>query len=159
MNVEKFAKMLHESGREPVEKGKVLNPMKCTNIYGGNRSICLGGELHLIVRIYMNGHVKTKATGEKCPRCNGTGLEPFIDWNSLTTNVQEGRAMQAQFIDNKVIVVDNEILRAAIMSCHDRIREEVLAEAFSRVDDDDARDGEIAAAVAGLDRFKRMEMT
>lgn len=98
MDVETIAKMLHEAGRAAVEKGHVVNRKECTNRSGLNNVICAHGMLLFIVRIYANGRVKTRETGETCPRCKGTGYEPFLEWNEITEEAREGRRDQARYL-------------------------------------------------------------
>jgi hypothetical protein len=103
MDIEKLARILHDSGREAVERGKLLNKASCKNNDVSSRLVCIDGDLHSITRFYMNGRLKTRATGEKCPRCNGTGYEPFLEWAEITDEAREGRLIQARYINEKVI--------------------------------------------------------
>lgn len=150
VKIEDFAKLIHDADREAVEKGKMLMRKKCSYVHSVMSIFCEEGEL------YKGDDFYAKATGETCPRCNGTGFEPFLSWNEITDDAMEGRRIQARFIDGKVIVVNNELVRAAVVNCYDQIRAEILAEACSRIDDDDVRGAAIDNAFKELDRFKRM---
>ena len=47
---------------------------------------------------------------QKCPRCHGSGFEPFLSWEELTGDAREGRRIQAEHVNEIVILpLENEI--------------------------------------------------
>lgn len=97
MDVEKLAELFHEASYE-VDK---QNKKKCTyNDYtkNGVEIWCENGE------VYRDAGGFGRSNDEKCPRCKGTGLEPYTEWNDLDEKTRENYRIQAQFINDKLLL-------------------------------------------------------
>lgn len=91
IDVEELAKILHDAGREAVEKGKVVMRKKCTytkafkgdSVLNTGTLVCHAGFLD---EELLEGSALIPS-GKKCPRCNGSGFEPFLTWDGVKSEI------------------------------------------------------------------------
>jgi len=116
MDIEELSRILHDGNKKAVEQGSVLSRKKCTYVLPmvnpvvyGERYICDGGELFHAQGCDDGICTKTRL-GKKCPRCGGSGFEPFLTWDEITDEAREGRRIQANHVNDAVILpLENEI--------------------------------------------------
>lgn len=83
--IEQLARDVHESMRGPVEAGKVLFRKPCITCKG-------------LPEEYKSRH------GKSCEHCNGTGFEPFEEYDQLAPVVKEGRIIAATWLFDHYIL-------------------------------------------------------
>jgi hypothetical protein len=86
MDVETLAKLLHKASE---------NNRKCRyhDWINGVEVYCDGEG-----NVWRDAGGFGRDNNEKCPRCKGTGLEPFFEWNDITEIQRENYRIQARFI-------------------------------------------------------------
>jgi hypothetical protein len=91
MDVETLAKLLHTTSYEVDKQNKKrcsYNDVK----ENGVEVFCDGGE------VFRDAGGLSRDNDEKCPQCNGTGLESFNEWKYITEIQRENYRIQARFI-------------------------------------------------------------
>lgn len=98
MKIEKLAQLLHEAAYEVLKQKK----QKCRYHDYTKNGDDLECENGMVDRYLVWGGVKE--TGKQCPRCKGTGLEPFTPWNELEEYERKNYWTQAAFIHDHLLV-------------------------------------------------------
>jgi hypothetical protein len=103
IETEELARMFYESGREIVENSGRKDRDVCSyrvQDEHGHVIVCDGGGLW----DRMHDGALYRRKGEVCPRCGGTGIEPFLSWDELSGDARESWRIRARYLLERVSV-------------------------------------------------------